>query len=257
MYCPRCSQEQTSEAVRFCSRCGFRLGAVRALLADGGADEESAPAGTTPASPPPRQRDVNFGAGLMFVGSALMVPFLASRLPHNVAQIFAAMTLFGSLIFVIMFSQPVLRLLYGVFSGEEAGARPPSVKRGDLNCGAGLMFVCSLLALLCDVFFSSDVGAPAILLGIPFAFGLILIGGHQLLRYLRELLAERDPARPEVFVRPDNSTSFLSPPAQHAAALPAAQSVPVSAFGTPPADTAEMLESVSVTERTTNLLDNR
>lgn len=253
MYCPRCSQEQTSEAVRYCSRCGFRLGAVRALLADGGADEEIAPAAATPASPPPRRRDVNFGAAMMFVGSALMVPLLASRLPHGVAQILAALTLFTSLVFVIMFSQPALRLLSGVFSGEGEGARPPSVKSGDLNCGAGLMFVCSLLALLCDVFFSNDVGAPAILLGIPFAFALILLGGHKLLHSLRELLVERDPARP------DYSTSFLppSPPAPRADALPAAHSVHASAFGTPPADTAEMFEPVSVAERTTNLLDNR
>ena len=257
MYCPRCSQEQTSEAVRFCSRCGFKLGAVRALLADGGADEEIAPVATTPASPPPRQRDVNFGAAMMFVGSALMVPFLASRLPEVTRHIFAALTLFASLSFVILFSQPVLRLLSGVLSGEGASARPPSVKRGDLNCGAIMMFICSMLALLCDVVFSSDVGAPAILLGIPFAFALILLGGHQLLRFLRDSLAGRDPERQGVSVRLDNSTSFLSPAARRAAELPSAQAVPVSALGTPPADTAEMFEPVSVTERTTNLLDNR
>ena len=33
MYCPKCSQQQISEEMRFCSRCGFSLGAVRELVA--------------------------------------------------------------------------------------------------------------------------------------------------------------------------------------------------------------------------------
>ncbi|MEA2172961.1 MAG: hypothetical protein QOD00_553 [Blastocatellia bacterium] len=32
MYCPKCSQQQLSESVRFCSRCGFALGPVVELL---------------------------------------------------------------------------------------------------------------------------------------------------------------------------------------------------------------------------------
>ena len=36
MFCPRCSQEQVSEEIKFCSRCGFPLGLVSELLAHGG-----------------------------------------------------------------------------------------------------------------------------------------------------------------------------------------------------------------------------
>lgn len=36
MYCPRCSQEQASDDLRFCSRCGFPLAAVAEVLARGG-----------------------------------------------------------------------------------------------------------------------------------------------------------------------------------------------------------------------------
>jgi hypothetical protein len=32
MYCPKCSQQQLAESVRFCSRCGFALGPVAELL---------------------------------------------------------------------------------------------------------------------------------------------------------------------------------------------------------------------------------
>ncbi len=32
MYCPRCSQQQVSDNVSFCSRCGFQLAGVKKLL---------------------------------------------------------------------------------------------------------------------------------------------------------------------------------------------------------------------------------
>ena len=32
MFCPKCGQQQTSEEIRFCSRCGFRLSGIRDLL---------------------------------------------------------------------------------------------------------------------------------------------------------------------------------------------------------------------------------
>jgi len=36
MHCPRCGQQQVSEETRFCSRCGFPLGLVSEILANGG-----------------------------------------------------------------------------------------------------------------------------------------------------------------------------------------------------------------------------
>jgi uncharacterized membrane protein YvbJ len=33
MFCPKCGQEQASESVRFCSRCGFKLNTVEETLA--------------------------------------------------------------------------------------------------------------------------------------------------------------------------------------------------------------------------------
>lgn len=37
MYCPRCSQQQVTDDVSFCSRCGFQLGVVKELLVTEGA----------------------------------------------------------------------------------------------------------------------------------------------------------------------------------------------------------------------------
>lgn len=36
MYCPQCGQQQVSDAVRFCSRCGFLLEGVTVVVASGG-----------------------------------------------------------------------------------------------------------------------------------------------------------------------------------------------------------------------------
>jgi hypothetical protein len=36
MHCPRCGQQQVSEEIKYCSRCGFPLGLVSEILAQGG-----------------------------------------------------------------------------------------------------------------------------------------------------------------------------------------------------------------------------
>ena len=36
MHCPRCGQQQASEEIRFCSKCGFPLGLISEILANGG-----------------------------------------------------------------------------------------------------------------------------------------------------------------------------------------------------------------------------
>ncbi|HEY0461460.1 MAG TPA: hypothetical protein VGC97_20155 [Pyrinomonadaceae bacterium] len=36
MHCPRCGQQQVSEDIKFCSRCGFPLGLVSEILMHGG-----------------------------------------------------------------------------------------------------------------------------------------------------------------------------------------------------------------------------
>ena len=36
MHCPRCGQQQISEEIKFCSRCGFPLGLVSEIISHGG-----------------------------------------------------------------------------------------------------------------------------------------------------------------------------------------------------------------------------
>ncbi len=41
MFCPRCGQEQASEEIRYCSRCGFQLGLIARILASDGSLPQS------------------------------------------------------------------------------------------------------------------------------------------------------------------------------------------------------------------------
>ncbi len=77
MYCPKCSQEQVSDETRFCSRCGFQLNVVKALLTD---DSALQSAEIQKPDRSFRKRDLTIGAALMFV-FALIMAILTVSLP--------------------------------------------------------------------------------------------------------------------------------------------------------------------------------
>jgi hypothetical protein len=76
MYCPRCSQQQVSDDVSFCTRCGFQLGGVKELLVGGGS------AAREQIIPPSGQRrlgrrGIRLGVKLMFFSLMLLPIFFA------------------------------------------------------------------------------------------------------------------------------------------------------------------------------------
>src|SRR5258708_12182984 len=75
MYCPQCGQQQATDSMRFCARCGFPLEGAMELLAHGGMfPRYEAAGGETKISA--RRRGVKQGALLMLIG-AVLVPLLA------------------------------------------------------------------------------------------------------------------------------------------------------------------------------------
>ena len=72
MYCPKCGQQQVSEEMRFCSRCGFQLGVVTELLASGGAAPADISADTKSAKGLLANRRARQGAKLMFISGVLL-----------------------------------------------------------------------------------------------------------------------------------------------------------------------------------------
>ena len=84
MFCPKCSQEQVSDETRFCSRCGFQLNVVKALLAD-----DSAPQNLETRKPNRslNKRDLTIGAALMFVFAFIVATLTVSLPPNHSARI--------------------------------------------------------------------------------------------------------------------------------------------------------------------------
>jgi hypothetical protein len=113
MYCPKCSQEQISDEMRFCSRCGFSLIAVRDLVASGNAlvnleaERPQLSCG---------QKGVRRAAWLQLASVALafFVGFLTAM-----EEDFAVFFVFPFLIFLIGFAL----MLYGVFLADKRAAR--------------------------------------------------------------------------------------------------------------------------------------
>ncbi|MDQ6653227.1 MAG: zinc ribbon domain-containing protein, partial [Acidobacteriota bacterium] len=75
MYCPQCGQQQVSDAIRFCSKCGFLLEGVTVVLASGGMlPARYVQPGNQQLSP--RSKGVRQGAMLM-LSTLLLVPLVS------------------------------------------------------------------------------------------------------------------------------------------------------------------------------------
>jgi hypothetical protein len=105
MFCPQCGQQQASSDVRFCSRCGFQLGAVTGLLATGGAIQPDVAQGLAAVGDTPRRKGARLGGKLMlsgiFLGLALAIMSEITGASEDIAM-------FG----VLVFMAGLLRLIY-------------------------------------------------------------------------------------------------------------------------------------------------
>jgi len=108
MFCPRCSQQQVSEETKFCSRCGFPLGLVAEITANGGFLPQLAELGK-------KRKIFTRRNGLLlalfwfmfFV--LILTPFAAiTNAPEELVAILALFGTMGSL-FLIVFSFAILK----------------------------------------------------------------------------------------------------------------------------------------------------
>ena len=115
MHCPQCGQQQVSENVRFCSRCGFPLDGVIQLLANGGTLPVYREPGT-PVPISPRKKGVRQG-GILFLTGVLLVPILGILLSYSGSNFLELLTAIAA---VICFEGGPLRMLYAALF-EEGG----------------------------------------------------------------------------------------------------------------------------------------
>ena len=133
MYCPKCSQIQTEDGLRFCSRCGFQLGVVKELIAELG----TAPVATAESQAPPRffsrrKQDLLFGATVMAVAATLVVQL--SWFAPKAKIIFPLwMFWFAFLLFVLSFDA-LVRVARRLFSDDDHVSDGPAPRtQGFIN----------------------------------------------------------------------------------------------------------------------------
>jgi len=118
MHCPQCGQQQISEVIRFCSRCGFPLEGVIQLLATGG-NLNLAPIDAGPPQISARRRGVKQGGMLLLLG-AVIVPLLGVLASYTNVTVFEFFTAIAAILFFI--GGP-LRMLYAAVFEEGAPSR--------------------------------------------------------------------------------------------------------------------------------------
>lgn len=122
MFCPRCGQQQATDALRFCSRCGFPLEGVLHLLAHGGMlPQYLPPPGEQKISP--RRRGVKQGALLMLIG-AVLVPLMGVFTAFAPGRLDVMFEFFLALTAIICFVGGPLRMLFAAIFEEGAPSRP-------------------------------------------------------------------------------------------------------------------------------------
>jgi hypothetical protein len=115
MFCPQCGQQQTTGAIRFCSRCGFPLDSVIQLLGNGG----MLPVYRSPDEPVPisaRRKGVKQG-GLLLLSGAVIVPLFGVMASFGNSAFLEILTAFAA---IICFIGGPLRMLYAAVFEEGA-----------------------------------------------------------------------------------------------------------------------------------------
>ncbi len=85
MFCPKCSQQQISDETRFCSRCGFQLNVVKALLSD---DNPAQNEEITKPDRSLRKRDMTIGAAVMFLFAFIVAAITVDMPASHSSRIF-------------------------------------------------------------------------------------------------------------------------------------------------------------------------
>lgn len=122
MYCPRCGQQQISEEMKFCSRCGLLLSGLAGWLVERGTPALQEPQ-TQIATDSPRKKGMRRAAKVMFVSGVLFPIF---------AVISIAVEEGGPLILpLIVFFVSLVMMLYARLFGETTSPlksqyRPPT-----------------------------------------------------------------------------------------------------------------------------------
>ena len=254
MFCPKCSHLQTSDNLRFCSRCGFTLDEVKALIEREEAlaiDEHSRAASLLP-----RQKDISIGAGLMFSGGivAVLWAFMISAGPLDVALPQAFFILGFTLAFVLLFFHPLVGALHKIFSANDDKPRNLAEQQNGINLGAILMFIGTLKAMLLTTLMNPSHRGTTTLLFMAGGF-LLLLMLRWLVEVVYQLLFRGSASGKDKAATTETEDLTARLPLPQERTFPAAQGIPVNDVASSKVKHAGVVQPPSVTEYTTELLD--
>ncbi len=125
MYCPNCGQQQISEEMRFCSRCGLALSGLAEWLATGRLplrrEEEAQPVALSP-----RRKGIRRAGKLMFFSGVLFPVFLVFSMAIGEG---------GPMVipFMLFFISLVMMLYARIFSDKNPSVSFPSAQASALG----------------------------------------------------------------------------------------------------------------------------
>jgi hypothetical protein len=125
MYCPNCGQQQISDEMRFCSRCGLALSGLAQWLAGGGVPAKLKDE-TKPSALSPRRKGMRRAAKLMFVSGVLFPIFLVISIAVNEGGPIA-------IPFLVFFVALVMMLYARLFSDKNAPVQLPDAQSYNLG----------------------------------------------------------------------------------------------------------------------------
>ena len=248
MYCPRCGRQPISNELRFCSYCGFKLGVVKASLAD---SHELQPADSSTAVRLPRQRDINIGVILMFA-DILTVSLIAAR---GIGRGPAAVVLALAFASIVLGSRPITQAILHLLAWDQSPDANLSASWRGMAFGVTSMFISTVVLAISSLLILGRMQTTPFFIGVLLCFALLLLVGRHLMRGLRYLIADESMVPLSQGVSDSHQTGLPAVPG--IPALAAGHNTPISIFDIQRVNTAEIVSPSSVTEHTTNLLDNK
>jgi len=131
MYCPQCSQEQISDQVRFCPRCGFQLDALKMLLAENQNGLAMSEVESETQLVSTRKRDILLGATVMLVAAISIVFLMISGVAVTPWQavIIPLLLVWTAIVSVILLSGHATREVTNLFSKEASESPSQAASR--------------------------------------------------------------------------------------------------------------------------------
>jgi endogenous inhibitor of DNA gyrase (YacG/DUF329 family) len=120
MFCPKCGQQQISDATRFCSRCGLPIDGLADWLAGGAfLARRDEPMGPKPMSQ--KRRGIRRGGKILFLSFALLPLFLGVAISADAGE--------PLIIPFTIFAMGLAMLLYYVIFGDDSVPAQKEPKR--------------------------------------------------------------------------------------------------------------------------------